>query len=101
MTRRSAKSKLISWLLAAAFLAIQAIALAHEIKHDLRQHNDATCVLHLYTKHHGPATTDAALYATPIPCDAPPPPPGARVRTAPTLGYHTRAPPLPSEDTIV
>jgi hypothetical protein len=83
------------WLLAAAFLSVQAIALAHEIKHDLRQHEDTACVLHLHAKHGGdgliagtPPTAPAASIQRFDPT-APAPLSGTHV-----LGYRSRAPPV-------
>lgn len=53
MTRRRFNPPWIAWLFAVAFVSVQAIALAHEVKHDLRQHDDASCVLHLQAKSAG------------------------------------------------
>src|SRR5581483_466185 len=101
MNRRGTKSHLALWLFAVAFLAIQTITLAHEIKHDLHQHDDKACVLHLHTKDHGQAAAHIAPFAILAPCEAPAPVTVASVGTAPTLGYHTRAPLLPSVDIVV
>jgi hypothetical protein len=63
VTPRRLQPRWIAWLLATAFIAIQAIALAHELKHDLRQHDDASCVLHLQTKSGGGNSPAAELLA--------------------------------------
>ncbi|HEX9813191.1 MAG TPA: hypothetical protein VGA88_14045 [Burkholderiales bacterium] len=77
------------------FLSVQAIALAHEIKHDLRQHDDGACVLHLHAKHAGDGLA-AGTQAPAVVLSAQQFSPGAPaiVRGAPTLGYRTRAPPV-------
>lgn len=79
--------------MAAAFLAAQAIAFAHELQHDLRLHDDPSCLLHLHTQQTNHAPADTALPIVVAARDAPPPPPTAAVGIAPVLGYQTRAPP--------
>ncbi len=100
MINRRAALCFLPWLLAAAFLAVQTATFAHELKHDLKLHDDPSCVLHLYTKHAGHAVGDAtpAFVALPeahaaarVTCDA-----GGE----PQLGYRTRAPPASSSRSI-
>ena len=95
MIPRRSPLRFLPWLLAAVFLSVQAIALAHEIKHDLRQHDDGACVLHLHAKHgkdglaagtQPPAPATSVQQFDPI---APALLPSARI-----LGYRTRAPPV-------
>lgn len=94
MTQRRFNPRWIAWLFALAFIAVQAIALAHELKHDLRQHDDASCVLHLQAKSVGdnaPITVLLAPFYTgagTLPAsDA-----AIGMPLRPT-GYHSRAPP--------
>lgn len=100
MSKRRTAARLLPWLLAAAFLAVQTATFAHELKHDLDLHDDPSCILHLYTKHvgHTVADTAPALIAVPQALAA------ARAsRDAgdePRLGYRTRAPPLSSSRSI-
>jgi len=95
MLARRAKPTWIAWLLAVALLAIQAIALAHEIKHDLRQHDDSACVLHLYTKHAGgKLNADSLLPALYTANENPACVDAGMPVSAPSLGYRTRAPPV-------
>jgi hypothetical protein len=96
VTRYHVKLKLASWLLAAAFLAIQAIAFAHEIKHDLHQH-DSTCALHVYADHLGKAPTASTGFALVVLPDATfVSPDTVAIHASPAVGYHSRAPPLSS-----
>jgi hypothetical protein len=85
---------LIAVLASIAFLAIEAIALAHEIEHDLEQHNESSCALHLYIGHAG--TTPNAVVgvdAHPLPDSFLPSPAVATPVTTPRLAYRGRAPP--------
>lgn len=92
-TRRH--SSLIAPLAAIVFLAIQTIALAHEIEHDLAQHDEPGCGLHLYISHFGKASAAlpiivvAPLSALYLAASFPQMPQAPRV-----LGYRGRAPPL-------
>lgn len=95
MIRSRTKSRLIPLLLAAAFLAVQAVALAHEINHDLRQHNDASCVLHLYSKHAGGSPAATFLLAPPlIAAHVALAPATTLPFSPPALGFQSRAPPV-------
>lgn len=94
MNKRSTMFRLAPWLLAVVLLAAQTLALAHEIKHDLRQHDDASCVLHLHSKHHGQAATAMALSGAIVPHAAPVLLAVTQPRAVAPLGYRTRAPPL-------
>lgn len=95
MIRRRTRSRLVPWLCATVFLALQAVALAHELTHDLRQHNDAACVLHLHAKQSGAPAAAQALFAPVFVAD-PTLAPGDSVVpfSLPALGYRPRAPPL-------
>ena len=78
---------------AIALLAIGTIALAHEIEHDLGNHDEPSCPLHLYVSNVGAAAGEAghvpvADLATPDPAAA-----IATPQTALRLGYRGRAPP--------
>jgi hypothetical protein len=93
------KKKFTAWLATVAFLAIQTIAFAHEIKHDLHQH-DASCALHVYVEQVGKVPTgDIAFVAVVLPdavliaLDV------AIALASPAPLYRTRAP--PSSSTIV
>lgn len=91
-TRRN--SSLITLLASIAFLAVEAIALAHEIEHDLAQHSEPSCALHLYVGHAGTtpnATVSIDLH--PLTDSFLPPPAVAAPETAPRLAYYGRAPP--------
>jgi len=46
-----ARLRIAACLLALVFVALQTTALTHELRHDLHQHDDASCVLHLYADH--------------------------------------------------
>lgn len=84
------------WLAAVAFLAIQTVAFAHEIKHDLHQH-DASCALHVYAEQVGklPAA-DVAFVAVILP-DVVPIAEPITLTVAPSAPrYLSRAPPLSS-----
>jgi hypothetical protein len=51
---------LLSALAAVALLILQTVAIAHEVEHNLNQHDEPTCALHLYTGHAGhPAYIDS------------------------------------------
>lgn len=94
MIRHGTTSKFAPWLFVLVLLAVQAITLAHEIQHDLRQHDDSSCVLHLHAKQAGNGLSASVLLppvfasAQDYPC---------RAITLPVslsaLGYRTRAPP--------
>lgn len=84
---------LAPWLLAVVLLAVQTFAYAHELQHDLKQHDDTSCVLHLHAKQAGQPTADAALVVVaPIRTERLPTA-GAVPYPARVLGYRTRAPP--------
>ena len=87
---------LASWLLAAVFVAVQAIAFAHEIKHDLHQH-DASCALHFYAEHLGKAPTSAVGFvAIVIPGESPVRSEAGDASTSASVSYQSRAPPVSS-----
>lgn len=88
-------AKRLAWLLAAVLLAAQASAATHELQHDLRQHNDASCALHLHAKQAAQAAAVPALPAIAPPDAAPCAVPVVAAVAASTLGYRTRAPPAP------
>lgn len=93
MILRRNKRYLATWFAALAFLAIQAIVLAHEVKHDLHQH-DAACALHFYAEHLGKTPTSHLATVAIVVSDETPAPPGTVAASAPRApGYHTRAPP--------
>jgi hypothetical protein len=95
MLAHRAKPTWFAWFLAVAFLAIQAIALAHELKHDLRQHDDSSCVLHLYTKHAGGKLNAGSLLPTLYTASESPTFPDTTILVSTSaLGYRTRAPPV-------
>lgn len=90
------KIKIQSWLLAIAFLAVQAIALAHEIKHDLQQHNDPSCVLHLHAKQSGDTPSAQLRLTAPLAFDTALFTHETRPLVARwALPYKSRAPPFP------
>lgn len=94
--KRRVQPKFLPWLLALAFLAVQAAAFAHELQHDLRQHGDASCVLHLHAKQAGqpaPGPFFVPVRAAPAPSRRPA---AVAVSAPPALGYRTRAPPRAS-----
>lgn len=100
MMKRRTKPQFVPWLLAVAFLAVQALAFAHELQHDLQQHDDPSCVLHLHTKHAGhPAATVAPIVAA-LPDAIVPAAASGAIAATPILGYRTRAPPLSSSRSI-
>jgi hypothetical protein len=78
-----------------ALLVLQTAAFAHEIEHDLEQHDEPTCALHLYTGQAGKtAASDLGLpvavtstFYTVIPSPRAP-------QTQFVAGYRGRAPPL-------
>lgn len=83
-----------SWLLAAAFVAITTTALAHELQHDLEQHDDSACALHLYAG--GSAKAPAGGYAIAVSgVHDRPAVSGQTIFPFPprVLGYNVRAPP--------
>jgi len=91
-TRRH--SSLIALLAAIVFLAIQTIALAHEIDHDLAQHNEPSCALHLYVGHAGTTpNTTISIDVHPLPDSFLPPSTVAAFDVTPQLAYRGRAPP--------
>jgi len=94
-----------SLLLAVALFALLltgATALAHEIKHDLHQHDDASCVLHLHANQ-----TDKVISAAPfvVPLSprhlTPASFPAASFCGRNTAPFHARAPPSSSRHSIV
>ena len=79
---------------AIAFIAVESIALAHEIEHDLGHHDEPACALHLYIGNADNAVADGiglACAIVPVRFDVAPHS-GAR-HSALVLGYHGRAPP--------
>lgn len=96
VTKRAASVKLrrLAALAAAAFLAAQAAALAHEFDHALHKHN-APCALHLYADHLGkspPAASGVSLPAT-VAEDRPPVAPDVCASRTPLSTLRARAPP--------
>lgn len=95
------RRSVLAWLLAAAFVAVTNAALAHELKHELKQHDEIACALHLYSGHHGKA---AAPCRAPLPVatsDAPATATPAGFRSATVaLGYRGRAPPPASDRSL-
>ena len=87
------ESRLIPWLLAMVFLAVQAIAFTHELQHDLRVHADPSCLLHLQAQQTHHTAAGIALPVVAAAPDVPSSPPTANTGIAPVLGYQTRAPP--------
>ena len=100
MLRRRAKNGLAPWLLAVMLLAVQALSFAHELQHDLKQHDDTSCVLHVHTKHVGHPSADVTLVVLAPTRDAAPETLSTERGAAPVLGYRTRAPPLSSVRSI-
>lgn len=100
MTERRAKPGFVPWLLAVALLAVQALTFAHELQHDLHQHDDPSCVLHLHTKHAGHPSADVALVVVAASRALAPSTESGAIDTTPVLGYRTRAPPLSSVRSI-
>jgi hypothetical protein len=94
MLTRGKQLRLVPWLLAAALIAVQALAFAHELQHDLKQHDDASCVLHLHTKHAGHPSPTLTLPAAAVPHAIVAPAVSVHIDAAPALGYRTRAPPF-------
>lgn len=94
MTQRRLHPRWFAWLLAVAFIAVQAMALAHEIKHDLRQHDDASCVLHLQVKSVG-GDSHGTLVLAPLYTGLGTLPGSDITIDLPlrATGYHSRAPP--------
>lgn len=93
---RSARrcSSLIAILAAIVFLAIETIALAHEIEHDLDQHDEPTCALHLYVGHVGDTPIAAvSVNVVPMPNNFLLSPDVAAPAAIPRLAYRGRAPP--------
>jgi hypothetical protein len=81
-------------LAALALLILQTAAFAHEIEHDLEQHDEPACALHLYTGQAGkPAGTDAIpiITITPTFYTVIPNPHAPRSQRLPA--YRGRAPP--------
>jgi hypothetical protein len=95
MQRTRVPKRLLACLAAAAFVALETIALAHEVEHDLAQHDEPVCGLHLYIGHFGKASAApssivvAPLSAFYLAASFPELPQAPRV-----LGYRGRAPPL-------
>ena len=85
---------LFALLATIAFLALETMALAHEIEHDLAQHSEPTCALHLYVGHAGttPVAT-ASIDVHLLPDSFLPPPAVAAPKATPRLAYRGRAPP--------
>lgn len=94
MRRTRRYSSLITFAVAATFLAIGTTALAHEIEHDLEQHSEPSCGLHLYVGHAGKPPMAAVNVNVILIPDAFPLPPnvGAPVSIA-RFAYRGRAPP--------
>jgi hypothetical protein len=91
----------VACLLALAFLALQTTALTHELRHDLHQHDDISCVLHLYADHLDKTAASAgggvvaiAQHDVQLPADIRP------VVLQQAFNYHVRAPPLSSVRSI-
>ncbi|MFL6713660.1 MAG: hypothetical protein ACJ8LN_12140 [Sulfurifustis sp.] len=97
VTKRRLTPRFFPWLFAMAFLAVQAITFVHELKHDLHQHDDTTCVLHLHTKHSGHVDSGIVWYASHGPRESPPSLEIFTVRSTPAHSYDTRAPPFRSQ----
>jgi hypothetical protein len=94
MRHSRCQKKLLAVLGTIALLAIESIALAHEIEHDLGHHDEPACALHLYIGNAGNPVADGiglACAIVPVRFDVPPHS-GARYSTL-VLGYHGRAPP--------
>lgn len=100
MSTRRATSRLVPWLLALVLLAAQALAFAHTLKHDLHQHDDPSCVLHLHTKHVGQASAGNSLSVLVTPADDTSGAASTFIECTAVLGYRTRAPPLSSARSI-
>jgi len=98
----TAQFRFTACALALALLTLETAALTHELRHDLHQHDDASCVLHLYADHLAKTPAAHAHVVTVITRDA------ARTPTAVTLAalwrgthYRSRAPPRSSDTSIV
>lgn len=100
VTEHRSQSRFLPWLLALVFLAVQAITFAHELKHDLHQHDDASCVLHLHTKHSSHVAAGVAWYAAHATCESSPSLDVTPARAASVRRYDTRAPPSPSSVSV-
>lgn len=94
MARPKVQRKFVLWLLAAAFFALQTAALAHELQHDLRQHNEAACALHLHAEQTGQAAAGSPLPVAVVLDNAPTRLAPAQVHASAALAYYTRAPPV-------
>lgn len=94
MGHKRRHSVLLAVLVAIALLAVETIALAHEIEHDTGQHDEPSCPLHLFVT--GFAKTPGAELSF-----APAPAPDifevipaiVAPRATLVLGYRGRAPP--------
>ena len=91
-----------AYLLVAAFLALEVTVLTHEISHDLHQHDDPSCVLHLCAEHLAKTSVASPSIALVIAHgDVHAPLSFVSVVPAPTSSYRSRAPPHSSESPIV
>lgn len=94
MRRPRRYSSLIALLASLAFFAIGTIAMAHEIEHDLAQHDEPSCALHLYVGHAGTTpNATVSIDLRPLTDSFLLPPAVASPETAPRLPYYGRAPP--------
>lgn len=96
MATRRKITRFAPWLLAAVLLTVQALTFAHELQHDLHQHDDPSCVLHLHLKQTGHPPAAIALLPSSASHDMAPAAACTEAAAAPVLGYRTRAPPLTS-----
>jgi hypothetical protein len=93
----STRMRVVASLLVLAFLTVEAAAFTHELRHDLQQHDDPSCVLHLYAEHLAKTTTaHAAVIAAPLQHAIQTSPDVRIVALARLFNYHVRAPPLSS-----
>jgi hypothetical protein len=88
------QQQLLAVLGTIALLAIESIALAHEIEHDLGQHDEPTCALHLFVSNFGKSAADGfSIACAVVPAEFDVVPRSAAPSLALVLGYHGRAPP--------
>ena len=86
--------RFLSVLAAIALFAMESIALAHEIEHDLELHDEPSCSLHLYTASFAKvAGGEFCFTPTPVPESFDTTPTVATVHVTLALGYRGRAPP--------
>jgi Co/Zn/Cd efflux system component len=83
------------WLAATALLLVTTSAIAHEVEHDIGQHQDPACALHALADHAGNVlpTVATVLTAAPQATLTPDLPPFLLPRAA-ALSFRARAPPV-------